>query len=441
MTFYVDGIGGDDKNEGTSPETAWRSIERAHGRKYEAGDAILFRRGCKWSGMFSPGGNGTREAPITIDAYGEGDAPWIDGAGAQAAVRLDRVDWWTVRNLKCSNRAGERFVRSGIMVAGRLTGITRGIRVERCEVTGVTGENRRGLPFYRNMYWNSGIYVTSPGKCRQDNHLDDIVIEGNYVHDVLTSGIRVNQDEDVQSDIFHTNVIIRGNRIERTGTDGIIIANCVSPLIEYNRCYDAGALGNREDTRLIAGVWTCACSDATFRYNEVARTRLFDNDGTAFDTDWGVAGVTTFEYNFTHGNEGGFWLDCTAFKHNPACKGTVLRGNVSVNDHRCIVQADTGIDTLFEGNTFVNTEDDNLEICAQADGKSHRYVGNTFALGKPPAKGWQASAYDGNAYAPGAANPADPKAKSAPADLLASARANGDLDGKEELFGLSFRGK
>ena len=78
----------------------------------------------------------------------------------------------------------------------------------------------------------------------------------------------------MEKDIFHTNIIVRGNRIERTGADAIIVANCVAPLIEYNRCFDAGALGTKEDTWLIAGVWVCASSDATIQYNEVARTRL-----------------------------------------------------------------------------------------------------------------------------------------------------------------------
>jgi len=439
MDYFLDSLTGANENDGASEKTAWRTLERAHVVKYQPGDRILFRRGCKWEGMFSPFGNGTQEAPITIEPYGEGDAPWIDGCGAQAAIRLDRVDHWTVQGMKCSNTAKERFPRCGIMVMGRSVGITGGIRILNNEVTGVMGENRRGMPFYRNIYWSSGIYITSPHKCTAENHLNDILIEDNYVHDVVSSGIRVNQDEDVQTDIHHTNVVVRGNRIERTGTDAIIVANCISPLIEYNRCYDAGSLGNLKDTYVIAGLWVCACTDAMIQYNEVARTRLFANDGTAFDTDWGTGGVTTFQYNFTHNNEGGFWLDCTAFKHNPECKGTVLRGNISINDHRCIVQADTGIDTLFEDNVIINNTDENFEICTHADGKSHRYISNTICLHKEPALGWQSSTYKGNTYLTGVVNEADTEAKETGNDLFDIVRDNPDLDGKEHLFGLNFK--
>ncbi|MCL2060460.1 MAG: right-handed parallel beta-helix repeat-containing protein [Oscillospiraceae bacterium] len=285
MIYYVDNVHGHDGNEGTSAASPWKSIEKVHAKKYEPGDEILFIRGGCWQGMLSPVGDGAKGAPVIIGAYGDGPAPWIDGAGAQAAIKLEKVDFWTVRGIRCTNAAPWRFPRCGIMVLGRPVGVTRGIRIENCEVSNVTGENRRPLPRYRNMYNNSGIYVTFPYRCTAENHLDDIVVENNHVHDVLTSGVRVNQEEDGQTDIFHTNIVLRGNLIERTGTDGIIMANSIKPLIEYNRCYDAGALGVKDETIVIAGVWCCACSDATFQYNEVARTRLFHNDGTAFDTD------------------------------------------------------------------------------------------------------------------------------------------------------------
>ena len=77
------------------------------------------------------------------------------------------------------------------------------------------------------------------------------------------------------------------------------------------------------------------------------------------------------------------------FNYNPDCKGTVLRAMLGVNDGRCIVQSDTGIETLFENNYFIQTTDKPISICEQADGKSHRYVNNVFALKTMPKAGWQ----------------------------------------------------
>lgn len=41
MEFCIDSINGVDTNDGRSPETAWRTLERAHVRTYEPSDKIF----------------------------------------------------------------------------------------------------------------------------------------------------------------------------------------------------------------------------------------------------------------------------------------------------------------------------------------------------------------------------------------------------------------
>ena len=102
---------------------------------------------------------------------------------------------------------------------GRAEGITEYVTVRNCEILEVSGQNGREEPVYESMYWNGGIYVTMPGRSSAENHLHHIHLLGNYIHDVTTSGIRINQEEDFINDIHHTCVVVRENRIERTGTD------------------------------------------------------------------------------------------------------------------------------------------------------------------------------------------------------------------------------
>ena len=97
-----------------------------------------------------------------------------------------------------------------------------------------------------------------------------------------------------------------------------------------------------------------------------------------------------------------------------------------------------GVDTLFEKNLIVNT-DDKFEICGRAGGKAHRYERNTLYFKQAPAEGWQESSYDGNAYNPEVRNTADKNAKDADDKWLSIIGGAGNLDGKEELFGLSFK--
>lgn len=416
--FYVDDRNGNDSATGLSEEQAWRSLEKVNSICFRPGDRIRLRKGGEWHGMLMPGGSGTASAPIVLEGYdgeeetgkasGEGETgstktacsqrmPVIHGDGRYAAILLKGVSHWVVRGIRVTNQAPERGVRQGICVCGSFRGITEDITVTGCEISHVKGENRRSREVYQCMYWNSGIYVTMPGRCSEEDHLQDIIISGNYIHDVYTSGIRVNQQEDFINDIHHTHVVVRGNRIERTGSDGIIVANCVSPLIEGNTCIDAGALGTLEDTRLIAGIWVCATSNALIQRNEVAGTRLFENDGTAFDTDWGTAGDTIFQYNYTHDNQGGFWLDCMGLNRNRNCGKTILRCNISVNDARCLIQDDQGQTAQLYGNLFLNTKE-GPQICCHKEGESHWFMENIFCFAQEPQGGWKKSHFHGNCY-------------------------------------------
>ena len=79
-TYYVDAEHGSDSNNGTSPITAWKSINKLNQQKFVPGDAILFRRGQIWREQLNLQSSGEAQRPITIDAYGEGSAPEISGA-------------------------------------------------------------------------------------------------------------------------------------------------------------------------------------------------------------------------------------------------------------------------------------------------------------------------------------------------------------------------
>lgn len=396
MKYYVDSENGCDEWKGISADAAFKSLERVNKIVLYPGDEVLFRRGQKFKGTLKPVGDGSEEDKIRVDSYGEGDAPEIDGNGNYAAVWLKGCSHYVIHGLKIKNGCENRKVRQGICIEGSPLGITEDITVEDCEITQVDGENRRNRKTYESMYWNGAIYVTMPGRSSVENHLHRIHILNNYIHDVRTSGIRINQEEDFIVDIHHTAVVVRGNRIERTGSDGIIVANCISPLISGNVCFEAGALGNKEETMLIAGIWVCAVKDALIERNEVAGTRLFTGDGTAFDTDWGTAGTIVFQYNYTHDNEGGFWLDCSNLNYNSEYKKTVLRYNISVNDREGILVEDGKLPVEIFGNVFINH--DPVSVCLRGNGTRAVFCKNEFLLDEAPADLWADAKYQQNYY-------------------------------------------
>ena len=58
VKYYVDATNGKDSNNGTSPETAWQTIDRVNQEKFQPGDQILFKAGETWTGALKPQGSG-----------------------------------------------------------------------------------------------------------------------------------------------------------------------------------------------------------------------------------------------------------------------------------------------------------------------------------------------------------------------------------------------
>ena len=89
--YYVDADFGDDSNDGTSPERAWKTIAKLNETVFQPGDTILFKAGCSWEGeTFKPQGNGEEGNPIYVGKYGDEDLYPAIHANYCPARRLQR---------------------------------------------------------------------------------------------------------------------------------------------------------------------------------------------------------------------------------------------------------------------------------------------------------------------------------------------------------------
>jgi len=79
-TYYVDAKNGNDGNSGTSPTSAWKSLEKVSGFQFQPGDSVLFKRGEIWREQLNFPSSGAEGRPIVLDAYGAGALPIISGA-------------------------------------------------------------------------------------------------------------------------------------------------------------------------------------------------------------------------------------------------------------------------------------------------------------------------------------------------------------------------
>lgn len=104
-TYYVSNSG-DDTAAGTSPQTAWKTIERVNKEHFIPGDKILFEKGGVWEGVtLEPQGSGSAGNKITLSSYGEGTAmPKIAAKGkCKDAVYLYNQEYWEISYLDVSN--------------------------------------------------------------------------------------------------------------------------------------------------------------------------------------------------------------------------------------------------------------------------------------------------------------------------------------------------
>jgi parallel beta-helix repeat protein len=78
-TYYVS-ASGSDSNSGTSPGSAWRTVQRVDRASLQPGDGVLFEGGSTFSDeALMPGASGTSGSPIVFGSYGQGNATLPQG--------------------------------------------------------------------------------------------------------------------------------------------------------------------------------------------------------------------------------------------------------------------------------------------------------------------------------------------------------------------------
>ena len=94
--YYVDAVSGSDKNDGLTPETAWRTLDRAGSVSLPAGSVVLFRRGQVFHGIMKI------YSGVTYSAYGEGAKPEllgsIDASSPEDWLPTDYPNVWRYRH-------------------------------------------------------------------------------------------------------------------------------------------------------------------------------------------------------------------------------------------------------------------------------------------------------------------------------------------------------
>lgn len=387
--YYVDAQGGDDAASGLDEAHAWRTLDRVNRLTFQAGDRILLRAGSRWTGQLSPKGSGLTGAPITIDRYGTGVAPRIDGAGQVAdTVRLVNQQFWVIRSLEVTNQAPATGTPGanlkdlrGIHVTGNNSSRLESLTIDGVYVHDVTGQvnwiggdtadNAPGITFktgWDNSKKTGGIVfdTTVPNPAAPPatpTTFNGITIQNSVITNTSFAGISIKQytgdapgavatgwgtrtKPDDPKFAPHTNIVIRNNHISHPdtayGCNGIYATNVRHGLIERNVVYRTGT----------SGIETYFADDVTIQSNEVAETkqRAGGADSNGIDPDKGTTKMVV-QYNYSHDNGDGVLLCQFVFGD------VVLRYNVIARNTRYQVylHSDKASRAAVYNNTIYNT--------------------------------------------------------------------------------------
>ncbi len=147
-SYYVDSVGGSDKNSGRSPDSPWQTLDKVSSFKFNPGDVVGFKRGSSWSGGLVLQGSGAAGNPIVFRDYGTGPRPVFSNPGQKSVITI-AAHWLVIQGLQIQDAQ------------------EAGIRIEKDATDNVVRDNE---------LTNVGIGVGIYGRYNR--------VTGNYAHDL-----------------------------------------------------------------------------------------------------------------------------------------------------------------------------------------------------------------------------------------------------------------
>ncbi|MEV0375554.1 right-handed parallel beta-helix repeat-containing protein, partial [Streptomyces sp. NPDC050636] len=401
-TYYVDCDAGSDSAAGTSATAAWRTLRKASAAALRPGGRILFKRGTACTGTFAPSTSGAAGAPLGAGAYGSGAKPRIEGAGARAAILLDNVQYWELRDLDVTNTGPVTTTdrRAGVLVRLHDFGTGRHYLVDGVDVHDVNGAD------FKDPDPSGGILFAVQGAAKPTRFADVTVRHSTVVHTDRTGigtsstwGRRPEHPEGPGPSFAPiTGLSLHHNTVRDVGGDGIVVQTAVGARVE-NNLVDGF---NTRSAGYNAGIWAWNSDDVLYQFNEVTGGHG-TRDSMAYDIDGGNNG-NVYQYNYSHDNEGGFLLICNG--EGMTSDRNTVRYNISVNDQNksapygvISVVCEPATNTLVHNNTISTNVPDTAMVSSNGPG-GVTFRNNIFA-GAGPASPIRDphNTYDHNLYA------------------------------------------
>ena len=359
-TYYVDSIDGDDTARGTSPDTAWKSLDGFVNctEPLKGGDTVLFRAGGTYDcAVTLEGIKGTKDAPFTISSYGEGERPVLKTELYDEVFTFIDCSYITVSELQITAPNG-----GGIWI-DTINSESVGITIENVYFYGLpNGKVTSRDDFSRGAAPARAAVMVKGLPANSRYPVNDLTISGCEVYDSANGFMIWGSWNDEQNPwngekdpVYNTGVLIENCYFHEMDAEAVVIGICDGALVTHcraiNTCQGEGVDENGEIQYFTAAMWFWGSENSTIQYCEIAgQKNVGDGMTVDFDSD---SNNCTYQYIYSHDN---MRFMCNNAKKDPQRNNTV-RYCLSVNDNkgRSAIASGNGEDGLnFYNNTIVN---------------------------------------------------------------------------------------
>ncbi len=360
ITYYVDSVNGNDENEGTDINNPVKTVDGLVGAIFAPGTKILFKNGGEYDCAATLSCSGTKENPIVISSYGEGEKAILKTDARAEILRLFDCSYITVSNLHfvAPNGGGiwidtYNQTSEGIVIDNVYFTDMQNYKVHsRDDFSNGAASARaavmvKGLPA-KSRYAVNDITITN---CEVYNCGNGFLIWGSW-NDAQAPWC----EEDEIDPIYNEGLLIKNCYLHEMDAEAVVVGICKGALVTHcraiNCCQGEGVDENGEIEYFTAAMWFWGSESSTIQYCEIAGQKNV-GDGMAVDFD-SHTNNCTYQYIYSHDNIR-FMCNCPNYSgHN----GNTVRYCLSVNDNKgrstTAVGAQGEHNFSFYNNTIIN---------------------------------------------------------------------------------------
>ena len=327
-TNYYVSPSGNDNNDGASPETAWKTLDKINNTNFGGGGNTIHLKGGEifegnieftWKDWAST------SKPNILTSYGSGKATIKTTDPSKMGIRNVNAAGWKIKNLIIE---GTGNASTGIWFFN-----SEGNNVKKVYVL---------IEGVEVSDFKTGISVSAWDSNGSHNGWENVTLNNNVIHDCYEAGIRSYGRQPIPSKgtFSNSDFTVSNNHIYNIIGDpddadshtghGIWISHGKNSTIENNLVHDGG--NNNRTCGGPVGIWFNHVDNFLIQKNEVYNWKMGTGcDGAGFDLD-GSCTNCTVQYNYSHDNEGPGYLGGNFSGTGLPWGGNIIRYNISIND-------------------------------------------------------------------------------------------------------------